>query len=134
MNFKLKIKNSDPDQLPLGAPKNAQVGAQEFTIDSQDRPSDGVGVEGSILDMALALGIEIDHACGGVEACSTCHVIVREGLESCNASGEREEDMLDQAPGVTGQSRLACQCVPNGTCDIVVEVPSWNRNRVREGN
>jgi 2Fe-2S ferredoxin len=103
-------------------------------IDSEKRPSSHHGEPGSLLDMALELGIDIDHACGGVAACSTCHVIVKEGLESCNDASEAEEDQLDRAPGVGPRSRLACQCIPNGKSDLVVEIPSWNRNLVREGN
>ena len=74
----------------------------------------------------------MDHSCGGVCACSTCHIIVREGLESCNEATEDEEDMLDLAPGLDPNSRLACQCVPNGTQGIIVEIPEWNRNLVSE--
>jgi ferredoxin, 2Fe-2S len=88
---------------------------------------------GSILDVALAAGVDIDHACGGVCACATCHVIVRQGLESCSESTEDEEDQLEKAPGLTGNSRLACQCIPDGSRDLVVEVPNWNRNLVQEG-
>lgn len=101
-------------------------------VDPADIPTAGTGLAASILDIALASGIDIDHACGGVCACSTCHVIVREGLETCNDSTDEEEDQLEKAPGLTPQSRLACQCVPNGTRKIVVEIPSWNRNLVRE--
>jgi 2Fe-2S ferredoxin len=90
------------------------------------------GLPGSILDIALAHGVELDHACGGVCACSTCHVIVREGLDACNESSDDEEDQLDEAPGLTANSRLGCQCVPNGEVDLVVEIPSWNRNLARE--
>lgn len=107
-----KIIAVDPKQLPLGR---------------DGRP-------GSLLDILLNNGVLIDHACGGVCSCSTCHVVVREGLQSCNPADEPEEDMLDTAPGLTPQSRLACQCVPSGASDIVVEVPSWNRNQVKEGN
>jgi 2Fe-2S ferredoxin len=87
---------------------------------------------GSILDIALASGVDIDHACGGVVACSTCHIIVKQGLNTCNESTDEEEDQLDKAPGLTPFSRLACQCVPNGKENLVVEVPNWNRNLVRE--
>lgn len=90
------------------------------------------GLELSVLDISEGAGVKIDHACGGVCACSTCHVIVREGLESCNEATDDEADQLDNAPGVELQSRLACQCVPDGTTDIVVEVPGWNRNLVSE--
>ncbi|MCZ6473560.1 MAG: 2Fe-2S iron-sulfur cluster-binding protein [SAR324 cluster bacterium] len=91
------------------------------------------GEPGSILDWADQHDIEIEHACGGFAACSTCHVIVREGLDSCNEASEEEEDMLDEAPGLTLQSRLACQCIPDGSQDLVVEIPAWNRNLVKEG-
>lgn len=101
-------------------------------VDPDLIPYGRTGLPGSILDVALAAGIEIEHACGGICACSTCHVVVREGLESCNESSEDEEDMLDEAPGVCPRSRLGCQCVPNGESDLVVEVPEWNRNAVRE--
>jgi 2Fe-2S ferredoxin len=101
-------------------------------VDPQDLPLGRDGRAGSILDIALGHDLEIDHACGGVCACSTCHVIVREGIESCNEASEDEEDMLDNAPGLEPNSRLSCQCVPDGTRDIVVEVPAWNRNRVSE--
>lgn len=90
------------------------------------------GLELSVLDIAEGAGVDIDHACGGVCACSTCHVLVRQGGESCNAATDDELDQLDNAPGLELQSRLACQCVPDGTSDIVVEVPGWNRNLVRE--
>jgi 2Fe-2S ferredoxin len=101
-------------------------------VDPSDMPSDGTGLPGSILDIALASGVDIDHACGGVCACSTCHIIVQEGFETCNSSTDDEEDQLEKAPGLTPRSRLACQCIPNGTKNIVVKVPNWNRNLVRE--
>ena len=81
---------------------------------------------------ALSAGIEIDHSCGGVCACSTCHIVVRQGLDSCNEATDDEEDMLDLAPGLELQSRLACQCVPDGSQDMIVEIPEWNRNLVSE--
>lgn len=94
-------------------------------------PSDNS--EASLLDIAMDAGVDIDHACGGVCACSTCHLIVQEGAGSLNASSEDEDDQLEEAPGLTTRSRLACQCIPNGKGgDIVVQIPSWNRNLVRE--
>jgi 2Fe-2S ferredoxin len=104
----------------------------KVTVDPAELPYGHEGQPGSILDIALAHGVDLDHACGGVCACSTCHVIVRKGLESCSESTEDEEDQLDNAPGLTPQSRLGCQCVPDGTSDIEIEVPEWNRNLVRE--
>lgn len=102
-------------------------------VDPNSAPS-GTGLSGSVLDIALANGIDIDHACGGVCACSTCHIWVKDGLSSCSESTDAENDMLDLAPDLKPYSRLSCQCVPNGTQDLVVEVPSWNRNLVREGS
>ena len=109
--------------LPLG--QTVEVDSAEFPYGQRGRP-------GSILDVAMHFGIDIDHACGGVCACSTCHVIVREGLASCGEPSDEEEDQLDDAYGLTPLSRLACQCVPDGSADLVVEVPGWNRNAVRE--
>ena len=90
------------------------------------------GLELSVLDIAEGAGVAIDHACGGVCACSTCHVIVRQGMDSCNDANDDEMDQLDNAPGLDLHSRLACQCVPDGSKDVVVEVPDWNRNLARE--
>ena len=93
-------------------------------IDPDNRPTSDTGERGSILDMALAMDIEIYHACGGVCACSTCHVIVREGLSSCGEITEEEEDQLDEAQGTELRSRLACQCIPSGNADLVVAIPA----------
>jgi 2Fe-2S ferredoxin len=103
-----------------------------FEVDPSQLPYGHNGLEGSILDIAEGAGVEINHSCGGVCACSTCHVIVREGLESCNTATDDELDMLDEAPGLELESRLGCQCVPSGSRDIVVEIPAWNRNAVKE--
>jgi len=92
------------------------------------------GLPGSVLDFAYRAGIDIDHACGGFAACSTCHIIVKEGLETCNEISDDEDEMLDEAPGLTLKSRLACQCVADGSEDLVVEIPAWNRNMVKEGH
>ncbi|WP_447979134.1 2Fe-2S iron-sulfur cluster-binding protein [Candidatus Nitrospira bockiana] len=97
-------------------------------------PYGQTGLPGSILDIALAAGIDLEHVCGGVCACSTCHVIVKQGLDSCNEGTDDEFDQLEEAPGITLQSRLGCQCVPNGTKDIVVEIPAVNKNLVKEGH
>ena len=103
-------------------------------VDPKSMPTSATGLPGSILDIALAMGVDIDHACGGVCACSTCHVFVKEGFETCSESTEDEEDQLDKAPGLTTKSRLSCQAVPDGSKNLVVEIPNWNRNLVREGN
>ncbi len=106
----------------------------EVPVNPDQIPFGDHGLEGSLLDIAEGAGVEINHSCGGVCACSTCHVYVAAGLETCSPSTEDEEDMLDEAPAVTTESRLSCQCVPNGTKDLLVIVPRWNRNEVKEGH
>src|SRR3989338_4217495 len=103
-------------------------------VDPTKIPYGPTGQPGSILDIALGAGVDLEHVCGGVCACSTCHVIVKEGLASCNEATDDELDQLDEAPATTLQSRLGCQCVPNGTMDMVVEIPDWNKNLVKEGH
>lgn len=107
---------------------------QTITVEPANVPYGETGQPGSLLDIAMAHGIDIDHACGGVVACSTCHVWVKRGLESCNPASEAELDQIDQAPKANFQSRLACQCVPSGEAETVeIEIPGWNRNLAREG-
>jgi len=101
-------------------------------VDPAKLPYDRSGLPGSILDIALGHGIEIESTCGGVCACSTCHVILREGYEACNEANDDELDRVEDAPGNTLKSRLGCQCVPDGSSDVVVEIPGWNRNAVKE--
>lgn len=84
----------------------------------------------SILDGLLANGIEVEHACEKSCACTTCHVIVREGFEGLAPASDREEDMLDNAPCLTPRSRLGCQIEVNR--DLVVEIPPMTRNMVSE--
>lgn len=106
----------------------------DVAVDPATFPLGHIGLEGSVLDIADGAGIEINHSCGGVCACSTCHVHIEKGGESCSKATEDEEDMLDEAPAVSPDSRLACQCVPDGTQDLIVLIPRWNRNQVTEGH
>ena len=85
----------------------------------------------TILDVALRNDIDIEHACEKSCACTTCHVIVREGFDSLNESDELEEDMLDKAWGLTPESRLGCQAVVADE-DLVVEIPKYTVNMVSE--
>jgi 2Fe-2S ferredoxin len=101
-------------------------------VDPEKIPLGHDGLPGSILDISQGFHLGLDHACGGVCACSTCHVIVHEGLESCNEPTDAELDQLDDAPCLTTKSRLGCQCVPDGTKDLVVEIPEWNKNFAKE--
>jgi ferredoxin, 2Fe-2S len=110
-----------------------ETGEEEVVEVDPDRiPYGRTGLPGSLLDIGLAHHVEIEHTCGGVCACSTCHSVVRQGLASCNEPTDDELDQLEEAPGLTIQSRLSCQCVPDGTIDLVVEIPAWNRNAVKE--
>lgn len=86
----------------------------------------------SILDIALNFGIPLEHACGGSCACTTCHVHLKSGPETnVSPMDDDEFDRVEQAGDYTLQSRLGCQVVVKG--DVVVEIPSWNRNYVSEG-
>lgn len=87
----------------------------------------------SICDALLNNEIDIDHACDKVCACTTCHVIVREGYKSLNEIKENEEDLLDKAWGLERLSRLSCQAVVGDT-DLVVEIPKYSINMAKEGN
>lgn len=85
------------------------------------------GEPGSLLDIALTHGVEIEHACGGVGVCSTCHVIVDDGQANLSSPDDDELDLVEQAPGNTLHSRLACKAVVRG--DVAVTIPNWNRNQ-----
>ncbi len=87
----------------------------------------------SICDTLLDNDIDIDHACDKVCACTTCHVIVREGYQTLNAPEEQEEDLLDKAWGLEPFSRLSCQAVV-GDADLVVEIPKYSINMAKEGH
>ena len=79
----------------------------------------------------LEHGIEIEHACELSCACTTCHVIVREGLGSLDPSEDAEDDMLDKAWGLTSQSRLSCQ-IRVKDADLTIEIPRYTINYARE--
>lgn len=85
----------------------------------------------SICDAALRNGIEIEHACEKSCACTTCHVVVREGFDSLAEADELEEDLLDQAWGLEPESRLSCQAKV-GEEDLVIELPRYTINQVSE--
>ncbi len=105
---------------------------QIFVVDPAALPAGHEGWPGSILSVLLDNGVEIDHTCGGVCACSTCHVYVDAGLDTAPEPIEEEEDQLDFAPALRDESRLACQCVPDGSADVTVTIPAWKRNEVSE--
>ena len=100
-------------------------------VDPANPPAAGEGKPGSLLDVALANGVSIEHACGGVGACGTCHVIVEQGSDNLSEPGDDELDTVESAPGSTPDSRLACLAIVRG--DVTVRVPEWKRNLVSEG-
>ncbi|KLV07728.1 MULTISPECIES: ISC system 2Fe-2S type ferredoxin [Photobacterium] len=87
----------------------------------------------TVLDVALKNGIAIEHACEKSCACTTCHVIIREGFDSLEESDELEDDMLDKAWGLEPESRLGCQARVADE-DLVVEIPKYTINLASEGH
>ncbi|MFZ5488009.1 ISC system 2Fe-2S type ferredoxin [Extensimonas perlucida] len=85
----------------------------------------------SICEALLEHDIPIEHACEMSCACTTCHVIVREGYDALNPPDEDEEDLLDRAWGLTPQSRLSCQAIV-GARDLTVEIPKYSINHAKE--
>jgi len=85
----------------------------------------------SLCDALLANGIEIEHACEKSCACTTCHVIVREGFDTLDEAEEKEEDMLDKAWGLEANSRLSCQAIVKDD-DLVIEIPKYTINMAKE--
>ena len=110
---------------------------QVIFLPHQELCPDGAVVEAengtSVLDAALKNGIGIEHACEKVCACTTCHIVVREGFDSLGESDEVEDDLLDKAWGLEPESRLGCQAVVNNE-DLVVEIPMYTINMVSENH
>ncbi len=103
-------------------------------------PHEELCPQGAILDVApgvtlcdalLSNGIDIEHACEKSCACTTCHVILREGFSSLAPAEEKEEDLLDKAWGLEPTSRLSCQAVVGGQ-GLVVEIPKYSINMAKE--
>jgi ferredoxin, 2Fe-2S len=86
----------------------------------------------SILDNLLEHGVDVEHACEKSCACTTCHVIVREGFDSLPPTTEDEDDLLDRAWGLTPLSRLSCQAIVEDR-RLVIEIPKYTINQVKEG-
>ena len=103
-----------PDYCPNGAEINAPTGT-------------------SICEAMLENGVNIEHACDMSCACTTCHVIVRQGFDSMEPSEEEEDDLLDKAWGLEPQSRLSCQAIVARE-DLTVEIPKYSINHAKEGH
>lgn len=114
----IKFLAADYDAMGMSAPEVTVMGSKTQ----------------SILDIAMENGINIEHACGGVCACSTCHVYVEQGADRLSEPTEPEEDRVEEAPGLQRNSRLSCQCeiLKAGDGPIVIRIPAWNRNAVKE--
>ena len=87
----------------------------------------------SVCEALLENGVAIEHACDMSCACTTCHVIVREGFNSLGEADEAEDDLLDRAWGLTPQSRLSCQAIVGAT-NLVIEIPKYTINHARENH
>ncbi|AVS74724.1 ISC system 2Fe-2S type ferredoxin [Paracidovorax cattleyae] len=103
-----------PEYCPAGTEVNAPAGT-------------------SICEALLDNGIKIEHACDMSCACTTCHVIVRQGYESLNEAEEEEEDLLDRSWGLEPQSRLSCQAIL-AQKDVTVEIPKYTINHAKENH
>ena len=103
-----------PEYCPQGAEITAPVGT-------------------SICEALLDNKINIEHACDMSRACTTCHVIVREGFNTLNEPDDEEEDLLDRAWGLEPQSRLSCQAFLS-KADVVVEIPKYSINHAKENH
>ncbi len=103
-----------PDYCPQGAEVKAAPGT-------------------SICEALLDNHIELEHACEMSCACTTCHVVVREGFASLGELDETEEDLLDRAWGLEPQSRLACQAILTQQ-DVTIEIPKYSINHARENH
>jgi 2Fe-2S ferredoxin len=105
---------------------------KSFEFERGKLPYQEHGKPESILDVAMNFGLHLEHACGGNCACTTCHVVVKKGKELLSEMDDEEADRLDMAADLQLNSRLGCQTVIEKPGEVVVEIPSWNRNYVSE--
>jgi len=134
---RLKKTGDQPATFPVlvnnrltAVPSILARGTVEF--ESGKLPYKGHGRPESLLDIALNFGIHLEHACGGNCACTTCHVVVKDGLDGNLTEADDDElDRVDMAADLTPHSRLGCQAVVTG--DVIVDIPAWNRNYISEG-
>jgi 2Fe-2S ferredoxin len=105
---------------------------ETFEFEKDKLPYKGHGKPQSLLDVAMNFGLHLEHACGGSCACTTCHVVVKEGDDNLSEMEDDELDRVEQAAGYELHSRLGCQAVVKG--DVTVTIPEWNRNYVSEGH
>jgi 2Fe-2S ferredoxin len=106
---------------------------ETFEFDLESLPYQEHGRPKSFLDVGIAKGFHLEHACGGNCACTTCHVVVKSGAEFLNEMDDDEADRLDMAADLQLGSRLGCQAFFVREGEVTIEIPSWNRNYVSEG-
>ena len=110
---------------------------QLIFLPHEERCPDGAVIQAepgdNLIEVALDKGVDIEHACERACACTTCHVIVREGFDSLEESDELEDDLLDKAWGLEPDSRLSCQVIV-GDEDLVIEIPKYTINQVSENH
>lgn len=130
----MHMKSSDKDHGPEVVPvKFVLEDPESLTGDPTQKEVEMKAAIGeSVLEIALEHGINIEHACGGVTACSTCHVYIEEGEDVFGEPSDEELDRVEEAPGLQRNSRLSCQCRFEKEQQVVVRVPAWNRNAVKE--
>jgi ferredoxin, 2Fe-2S len=110
---------------------------QIIILPNAERCPDGAVLEvepgTNLIEAVLAHGINIEHACEMACACTTCHVVIREGFDALEPSEELEDDLLDKAWRLEPDSRLSCQ-VTVGDEDLVIEIPKYTINQVSENH
>lgn len=132
-SHQLHLRHSDGDHGPPTVPVTYLLEDPMGLTGGSKKEHTLMAAKGEhLLEVAMENGINIEHACGGVCACSTCHVYIEKGMNALSESAEAEDDRVEEAPGLQRNSRLACQCTIVGDGPIVVRVPAWNRNAVKE--
>ena len=104
-----------------------------YEFDLETLPYHDHGLPKSALDVAINAGFTLEHACGGNCACTTCHVVVKSGAEYLSELEDDEIDRLNEAADLQLDSRLGCQVHFIKDGEVVLEIPSWNRNYISEG-
>jgi len=133
----LKTQNAGATAVTVDTPPNLirltfLPESQTVEFECGKLPYQGHGKPGSVLDIALNFGLDLEHACGGNCACTTCHVVVKKGKDLFSEMDDDEADRLDMAADLQLNSRLGCQAVIEKPGEVVVEIPAWNRNYISE--
>ena len=131
---------SDESKIDLSKPPAADMVRVTFLPENKTvefkygtMPYDHHGKPMSFLDVAENYNVFLDHACGGVCACTTCHLLVKSGEAGISEADDDELDRMEKAPGLELSSRLGCQAVILKPGAYTVEIPTWNINYVQEG-